>query len=109
MRRSAAAADVELLQQRARRFEDAAGTEKPAPRIRRLCVVVQHEVLGERELEHETAAMPVLRDVPDAFLEELVRRRVCDGASADDYRAFLRPAQSGQRVDQLRLAVAVDA
>ena len=84
--------------------------EEAARRERLLRVVVQHEVLGERELEHEPAAVPVLGDVADAVLEELVRARRASGRGR---RRAIAPcstaAQAGDRVDQLGLPVAVDA
>ena len=72
---------------------------------------MKDEVLRQREVEHETAALAVLRDVAHAGLEDRRARRVSptcrlpadrDGA-ADGCR---RPVST---VDQLGLAVAVDA
>ena len=61
-----AAAHVELVDQVPRARNEPL-REEPAPtRVRRLRVVVQRDVLGERELEHEAAALPVLGDVTDA-------------------------------------------
>ena len=39
------------------------------PRLRLLAVVVQRQVLGQRELEHEAAAVTVLGDVADAGVD----------------------------------------
>ena len=104
-----AAADVELADQAGGAREEPLG-EEPAPlRRRRLRVVVQRDVLGDRELEHEAAPLTVLRDVPDARIEHLARTRVAQLAPRDLDRAALGPHQAGDRVDQLRLAVAVDA
>jgi len=70
---------------------------------------VQDEVLGERELEHEAAAVPVLRDVADTVVEEGVRALAGELFSRDDDAAGFRLLEAGDRIDQLRLAVAVDA
>ena len=42
------------------------GKSQPKRDVRRLVVVVQRDVLGDREVEHEPAALPVLGDVADA-------------------------------------------
>src|SRR5262249_12075363 len=64
-----AAAHVVLGQQPSRALEDAPRIEPAPARERRLVVVVERDVLGERELEHEAAPLPVLRDVAEPFLE----------------------------------------
>src|SRR5207302_10217801 len=108
-RRRAAAADVELRQQPARPAE-------PAPRIDPaqlgegfLAVVVQDEVLGQVEVEHEATTVAVFGDVPHSGVE----RGACGGAAqivcADANAARGGMAQAGEGVDQLRLAVPVDA
>ena len=104
-----AAAHVELVQQLARRRDDARRMEEAVRRERLLRVVVQHEVLGERELEYEPAPVPVLRDVTQPVLEERVRARAGQVLAGDGDRARARLAQAGDRVDQLGLPVAVDA
>ena len=72
---------------------------------------MQRDVLGDRELEHEAAALAVLRDVPDAGVEHLARRRVRGRRPCP--ATLIVPsasgAEPGERVDQLGLAVAVDA
>ena len=60
-----AAADVELLQQDARLLDQALRIEPAEARRGRMIVVVQGEVLGEREVEHEPAPLPVLGDVAE--------------------------------------------
>ena len=73
-RQRAAAADVELADQRCARARPAArGKSQPQLRVRRLRVVVEGDVLGDRELEHEPSALPVLGDVTDAGVEHLPR------------------------------------
>ena len=68
-RQRTAAAHVELPDQRAGALDEAV-REEPAPlRVRRLLVVVQRDVLGDRELEHEAAPLAVLGDVADAGVE----------------------------------------
>ena len=74
-----------------------------------LAVVVQREVLGELELEDEAAPLPVLGNVTHARVERLARRRVGQVFAADADLASRGLAQTGQGVDQLALAVAVDA
>ena len=104
-----AAADVELADEPAGALDEPRGKE-PAPlRVRRLRVVVQRDVLGDRELEHEPAPLAVLRDVPDARVEHLARARVAQLTAGDLIAPALGLHQAGDRVDQLRLAVAVDA
>ena len=82
-RERAAAADVELADQ-PRRALDEPRREQPAPpRVRRLRVVVQRDVLRDRELEHEPAPLPVLGDVADAGVEHPPRRRLVQLAAGD--------------------------
>ena len=69
-----AAADVELLDQTGRPLDEPGREEPAALRVGRLVVVVQRDVLGEVELEHESAPLAVLRDVPDAGVEHRARR-----------------------------------
>ena len=63
-----------------------------------------------RELEHEAAALPVLGDVPEPGVEHLARRSACSTSlPATAIVPGSRVPQAGDRVDQLGLAVAVDA
>ena len=99
-----AAADVELADQRARaRRPCAAATASRAGSIFARAVLAQREVLGEREVEHEAAAVAVLGDVRDA------RRRPCRGRPRRCGRGPRRrssPAldapQAGDRLDRAR-------
>ena len=76
--------------------------EPAEARVRRLAVVVQGEVLGEREVEHEPAALAVLGDVADAGVERArARSRAGDVARRRRDRPARRPAQPGDRLDQL--------
>ena len=70
---------------------------------------MQGDVLGERELEHEPAALAVLRNVTQPGVEDVSRRRVVELAAPDADDAALGPAQAGERLDQLGLAVPVYA
>ena len=71
---------------------------------------MQRDVLGDRELEHEAPPLPVLGDVPDAGVEHLARARVVGPRAPRRGSSPLSILlQSGDRVDQLRLAVAVHA
>ena len=78
-------------------------------RDRRAPVVAQAEVLGEREVEHEAAAVAVLGDVADAGVELAADVGVRDVGAVDADRAGQRAAQAGERLDELALAVVVDA
>ncbi len=70
---------------------------------------MQRDVLRNRELQHEATALPVLGDVAEA------RVVVAEGVDVRDVRAVEPHAarrdrpQAAERVDQLGLAVAVDA
>ena len=70
---------------------------------------MQGEVLGQRELEHEAAALAVLGNVTESLVEMLRRTGVRDVEPADAHAATGRLDQPTKRVDQLRLPVAVDA
>src|SRR6185312_17280543 len=65
----AAAADVEVVDQPGGARDQAARIEPAEPRGGRRAVVVNRDVLGDRELEDEAAAVAVLGDVPDARVE----------------------------------------
>src|SRR6185437_1921829 len=108
-RERSAAAHVELPDQPPGAGDEAVREQPPPPRVRRLCVVMERNVLRDAELEHETAALAVLRNVTDAGVEHVARVRMGDLLAADGDAAaddFLQPRD---RVDQLRLAVAVNA
>ena len=87
------------------------GKSQPNLDVGRLGVVVERDVLGERELEHEPAPLAILGNVADSRVEHPPRR------SRGGYRCARRPRidpacdrpQAGDRVDQLGLAVPVDA
>src|SRR5207248_8003011 len=67
------ASDVELPQDPSSPLDEPPG-EKPAEsRVRFCVVVVQGEVLGQREVEHEAAPLPVLRAVAQAAVKNVVR------------------------------------
>src|SRR5438046_5481051 len=104
-----AAAYVVLAEQTARALDHAARIEPPPARERRLVVVVQRDVLRERELEHEPAPLAVLGYVPEPLLEADVRIRARQLLPADQYSTARRLAEARERVDELRLSVAVDA
>ena len=108
-RRRRAAAHVEFLQQLARTRGHRAQVQEPALRVRRLSIRVQREVLGQGERQHEAAQMAVLRNVTDAGVERLFRLRVREVMSVDHDPARFHVAQAGDCVDQLALAVRVDA
>ena len=66
-------------------------------------------VLGDRELEHEPAPLSVLRDVPEARVEHRRALGRSTSPAGDDDAPTLPLAQARERLDQLALAVAVDA
>ena len=111
VRLRAAAADVELLDQPPRPLDQPLREEPPEARVGRLAVVVERDVLGDREVEHEAAPLAVLRDVAEAGVEVLARARRCVTSSPAERRRARSSAlpQAGDRVDELGLAVAVDA
>ena len=87
-----------------------ARVEPAEARVRRLVVVVEREVLGQREVEHEPAPVAVLGDVARA------RRRANRGRSSPVTSSppiATRPPTTGRRPAiasiSSRLAVAVDA
>ena len=69
---------------------------------------MQRDVLGDRELEHEAAPLPVLGDVAEAGVEH-PRTLVPLTSRPATLTAPLCAPQARDRVDQLGLAVAVDA
>ena len=77
----------------ARARRDGCGNSQPKREFGALAVVVQRDVLGDREVEHEAATLPILGNVTEAGVEVLrVRRR----ASRRRPRARSCPA-SGRR------------
>ena len=68
---------------------------------------MQREVLGEREVEHEAAALPVLRDVADAEVDDVSRARARHVAAGNADVAGDGVPEAAQRLDELRLAVPV--
>ena len=106
----AAAAHVELLEQLARLLRQALREEPAEARGGRMVVVVQGDVLRQREVEHEPAPLPVLRDVAEPGVEAVAAALVGDVLVADQDPALRSPCRRpAMRVDQLGLAVAVDA
>ena len=75
-----------------------------------MSVLVEPDVLGEREVEDEPSPLPVFGDVPDALVEALARveSRVTSSPAMRTTPA-LGLRQARERVDQLGLTVAVDA
>ena len=98
----AAAAHVELLQQLARALDHAAPGRASRGGSRLLAVVVQRDVLGERELEHEAAPLAILGDVAHAGVElsraaSPVTSRAVDRDRAGVGRAQARDAPRSAR------------
>src|SRR5581483_11907689 len=101
--------NVELSNQHPRPL-DQARREEPSPlRVRGVGVVVEGDVLRDRELEHEPAPLPVFRDMTDAGIEHLPRRRVDALAPRDLDRSRGGATEPRDRIDELALPVAVDA
>src|SRR3990170_6953472 len=103
-----APANVELVDEPARPFGDAPQAEPAEAGVLRLADVGEDEVLGQGEVEHETVALAILRDVPEPGVQRSARARVRHVLPGDDDAAPRRMADAGNRVDELRLAVAVD-
>src|SRR5581483_1084139 len=82
-RQRTAAADVELADQPPRPLDEPTWEEPAPPGCRRLVEVVQLDVLRDRELEHEPAQLPVLRDVAEAGVERDARAAVRHVAAGD--------------------------
>ena len=61
----AAAAHVELLDEPRRPLDEPPREEPAESRVRRAAVVVQRDVLGDRELQHEPAPLAILRNVTE--------------------------------------------
>ena len=59
-----------LKLQAPRAIEEPPGEQPAAARGRRVAVVVESDVLGDRELEHEAPPVAILGDVPEAGVEE---------------------------------------
>jgi hypothetical protein len=109
VRPDAAAADVELVQQRRGGGLDAPREHPAVARRGRLVEVVQHHVLGEAEVHHQAAVLAVGRDVAHAGVERLAGARAGDVPAVGGDRAGGGRPQAGDGVDQLGLPVAVDA
>src|SRR5437773_10491271 len=107
--RRSAAADVELLDQAPRELDEPSREDPAEAGDRRAVVVVELGVLGDRELEDEATALPILRDVPEARVQHAARGRPLDLPAGDRDAAALTLAEARERLDQLTLAVAVDA
>src|SRR5207249_4821425 len=63
---------VESLQESARTGDERPREEPAVACVRRLLVVVEREVLGEREVQDEPAPLTVLGDVADTEVEGLL-------------------------------------
>ena len=105
----AAAADVELLQQPPRPLHQALRKEPAEARGGLMVVVVEGDVLRQREVEHEPAPLPVLRNVAEPRVEAVAAAVVGDVLVPDDDSPRFHLPEAGDGVDQLGLAVAVDA
>ena len=108
-RARAAAAHVVLLEQVAGAGVDAPDVEPAALGQRRLVVLAQRQVLGQREVEHQPAQVAVLGDVRHAGVAGVAH---APPGHLLARRSLMLPddgvAQAGDRLDQLVLAVAVD-
>ena len=74
-----------------------------------LAELAQGEVLRQREREHQPAEVPVLGDVSDARRGRRLDPLPAMFSPSIDDGARFRGAHAGDRVDQLLLAVSVDA
>ena len=106
--RPLAGADVELVDEPLGIAADAGAVYEA--RVLELLFIeaLEHHVLLKREVQNEAVLVPVLGDVAHVLAAGLYGG-VGDVLSAEPYLAGLRLFQAGYAVDQLRLAVAVDA
>ena len=74
----------------------------------RLIIALQHEVLLERIVEHETVLVAILGNMAHASERALTDGSVGDVLAAERDLAAGRLFETGERVDKLALAVAVD-
>ena len=88
---------------------DRLAVEDPAPAVRLAVVGVEDVVLGDGHRGDQPVATAVLGDVRDAQVRDLARRRLLDVVAGDRRLAGVERAQPGDRLDQLGLAVALDA
>ena len=108
-RRRRPAAHVELLQEPAGERDQAARAQPAKTGVGLVPVFVEPDVLGEREVQDEPTPLAVFRDMADPIVEALARRVARDVLAGDPNDAALSLRQPGERVDQLRLTVPVDA
>ena len=88
---------------------DRRGLPNEPPEEGRPVVAVQHEVVGDTERTDEAVAVAVLGDVADAQVEDLSRAGTGDVDAVDVHRARIGVTHTRERLDQLSLAVALDA
>ena len=105
----AAAANVELLQQTPSAAEEPLGKKPAELGVGLSTVVVEREVLRQIEVEDEPVPVPVLGDVPLARVEGAPCAAPGDVLAGDDNPPGGGPPQPRERVDELALAVPVDA
>ena len=75
----------------------------------RLLKALQHQVLLQREVQNQAVLVPILRNMAHAGLAAVLDRGMGDIMSAKGDPAAGGLLQPGQGVDQIRLAVAVNA
>ena len=68
---------------------------------------VEHQVLGDRERQHQAAALPILWDMGDLAFVDLSRRVLGHIGPADAHRPGDRLTQPGDRLDELGLTVSL--
>ena len=101
--------NVELAQQTDRALDEPPRVQPAEARRRLLLEIVQREVLGEREVQHEPTPLPVLGDMADSLVEHRPRARAGDVLAAEEDAPSRGAPEPRQGVDELRLAVAVDS
>ena len=88
------ATHVELLQQPAGECDQPARPQPAEPGVWLVPVLVEPDVLGQREVEDEPAPLPVLRDVAHALVESLAGRVARDVLTGDPDDAALSLRQA---------------
>ncbi len=105
----ATSTDVEPLEQRPGPAHERLGKEPAEPRVRLSVEVVERDVLGEREVQDEPAAVAVLGNMADSEVDDLSGACTRHVARRDDDSARRSLAEPGKDLDELGLPVAVDA
>ena len=70
-------------------------------RVRCHSEVLEHEVLGDTEIKHETMLLTVLRNRGNALVEEHLRRLIRDILAVHEDLTARRLTETGEDLDEL--------